>query len=1011
MSGERQLGPDDDIQSWFSAVLRDDSAVALEEALARRGLRPEDQDEDLLIDLIDIEVDHRKKHGEQPSPEEYRRRFPRLSERIDKLFGVRYSIRTSIGKGGLGEVFEAYDHLLRREVALKRVRSEFDDSLEHRTRLEREAKITGELEHPNIVPIHDRGRDPAGRPFYVMRLIHSRRLKDSIKNFHKTNWSRNLGGRVLALHRLVRQLVAACRAIAYANSKGIIHYDLNPSNIMVGDDDEAQVLDWGLAWKVNERVTSAAPKAGTPQYMSPEQAGSGAIIDHRTDVYCLGATLYHILTGRAPILSKSIPRALHRAREGIIRAPRERRPSAMIPRPLEAICMQAMALNPVDRYPDCKALADDLERWLADEPVSAWCEPLFRRALRWMRRHRTAMIGAAMAGLIGVIGLAAVAAVQARANRELQTANEKTSRALDAETRAKNDATEALAQSEEARKRAQAVLGFLKKDVLAAARPEGQEGGLGVEVTVRKAVDAADPKIAGAFQDQPIVEADVRDTLGQTYLYLGEALLAIRQIERALELRQKRLGPDHTDTLASRNNLAAAYLAAGRTHDAITMIEVTLKLCESKLGPDHPDTLRSRNNLAEAYLDAGRTDDTIKMHEATLKQRESKLGTDHPDTLRSRNNLAAAYLAAGRTDDAITMHQGTLKQRESKLGPDHPSTLASRNNLAAAYLAAGRTDDAIKMFEATLKLSESKLGLDHPHTLASRDNLAAAYRAAGRTDDAIKMHEATLKQEVSKQGPDHPSTLISRNNLAAAYRAAGRIDDAIKMHEATLKLSESKLGLDHPDTFISRANLAKAYRAAGQLDRAISLFEQALQGFRGKVGPDHPYTLTTEQHLVDAYTAAGQDTGAEPLLRNAWGRARQQFGPADPRTAAAMAAVGSNLIQQRKWVEAETILRECLAISQKAQPDDWSTFHTRSQLGGSLLGQGRYGEAEPLVVPGYEGMKAREARIPAAGKSRLAKAAQRVVRLYEGWGQPGQAAAWKQKLGLADLPADVFATP
>ena len=116
------------------------------------------------------------------------------------------------------------------------------------------------------------------------------------------------------------------------------------------------------------------------------------------------------------------------------------------------------------------------------------------------------------------------------------------------------------------------------------------------------------------------------------------------------------------------------------------MHEATLKLRESKLGPDHPDTLSSRNNLAAAYLDAGRTAEAIKMHEATLKLRESKLGPDHPNTLTSRNNLAAAYLAAGRTAEAIKLHEATLKLCESKLGPDHPNTLISRNNLAAAYL-------------------------------------------------------------------------------------------------------------------------------------------------------------------------------------------------------------------------------------------------------------------------------------------------------------------------------------
>src|SRR5262249_20227426 len=154
---------------------------------------------------------------------------------------------------------------------------------------------------------------------------------------------------------------------------------------------------------------------------------------------------------------------------------------------------------------------------------------------------------------------------------------------------------------------------------------------------------------------------------------------------------------------------------------------------------------------------------------------------------------------------------------------------------------------------------------------------------------------------------------------------------------------------------ISRGNLAKAYLAAGRPDRAVALLEQALQGFRAKVGPDHPHSLTTEQLLAEAYAAAGQYAKAEPLLRGALGRALKRFGAADPRTAGPMASLGSNLIQQRNWTEAETILRACLAIRQKAQPEDWSTFNARSLLGESLLGQKKFAEADPLIVSGYEG--------------------------------------------------------
>ena len=492
-----------------------------------------------------------------------------------------------------------------------------------------------------------------------------------------------------------------------------------------------------------------------------------------------------------------------------------------------------------------------------------------------------------------------------------------------------------------------------------------------MDVTVREAVDAAEPRIAGRFKDQPLVEADVRDTLGLTYSYLGEAPLAIRQHERALELRQTKLGPDHPDTLASRNNLAEAYQAAGRTAEAIALHEATLKLRESKLGPDHPDTLDSRNNLAVAYRAAGRTAEAIALHEATLKLTEAKLGPDHPDTLTSRNNLAAAYHAAGRTAEAIALHEATLKltRVEARARPPRHAHQPQQPRRGLPRRRPDRRGDRAARGDAQARWSRSS-GPDHPDTLTSRNNLAEAYLAAGRTAEAIALHEATLKLTESKLGPDHPDTLTSRNNLAAAYHAAGRTAEAIALHEATLKLMEAKLGPDHPDTLTSRNNLAAAYESLGRWAEA------------------------------------------EPLRRDVAGPPPQDRpSPTAPSWPATWPRSAPNLLEQARWSEAEPVLRECLAIREKAIPDDWTRYNAMSLLGGALLGQGRYAEAEPLIVPGYEGMKARAAKIPAPAKPPCPEAAERVVRLYEAWGRPEQAAAWKAKLGLADLPADVFARP
>jgi tetratricopeptide (TPR) repeat protein len=258
----------------------------------------------------------------------------------------------------------------------------------------------------------------------------------------------------------------------------------------------------------------------------------------------------------------------------------------------------------------------------------------------------------------------------------------------------------------------------------------------------------------------------------------------------------------------------------------------------------------------------------------------------------------------------------------------------------------------------------TKLGPDHPDTLFSRSTLAQDYWDLGRTAEAIPLFEETLRLRSNRLGPDHRDTLVTRNDLAVAYLATGRTAEAIALHEETLRLRSTKHGVSHRLTLVSRENLAAAYRAAGRTDEAIALDEQTLRMRESNLGSDHPDTLKSRNSLATAYEAAGLHA------------------------------------------KSEAILRLCLAVRERVQRDDWITWNTRSQLGGSLLGQKKYAEAEPLILQGYEGIKARAGEIPAPVRSRLPEAAERVVRLYTKWGKPDQADAWKAKLGLAELPAN-----
>jgi WD40 repeat protein/tRNA A-37 threonylcarbamoyl transferase component Bud32 len=365
--------------------------------------------------------------------------------------GQRYTLTRLHATGGIGRVWVAHDSDLGREVALKELRPERADNSRLWARFLHEAQITGQLEHPGIVPVYELARRPDDQqPFYTMRFVKGRTLTEAVQAYHQKRAAGRVGP--LELIALLNAFVAVCQAVAYAHSRGVIHRDLKGQNVVVGDFGEVIVLDWGFA-KVLGRADESAEAApvvlaqeadvyqtvqgqvvGTPAYMAPEQAaGRLDLIDRRTDVYGLGALLFEILTGRPVFAGSEVPEVLRQVREE--EPPRPRQVWAGVPRALEAVCLKALAKKPAARYASAAELAREVQHWLADEPPVAYREPVAARLGRWARRHKPLVAG------LAVLLLAAAASTVAIRDERARTAWEQEKAVVEREAKDRMEGT------------------------------------------------------------------------------------------------------------------------------------------------------------------------------------------------------------------------------------------------------------------------------------------------------------------------------------------------------------------------------------------------------------------------------------------------------------------------------------------------------------------------------------------------------------------------------------------
>jgi serine/threonine protein kinase len=777
-----------------------------------------------------------------------------------------FELLREIGRGGMGIVFEAQQRSLGRRVALKILPLAATLDPRYLRRFQHEAQAAAQLDHPHIVHVYGVGC-AQGVHYYAMQLIEGESLAGVLRQLgppkdaaptplavgtgqtppaHVPETKQvplpapeSASGSSRAILDLLRARpkdyfrtvagwgIQAAEALEHAHQLGVVHRDVKPGNLLLDQRGQVWVTDFGLArFGRDGSVTRTGEVVGTLRYLSPEQAqAKHGLVDHRTDIYALGATLYELLTRRPAIEGGEGEEALRQVVAEEPWPPRQYEPA--LPRDLETIVLKALAKEPEGRYATAQQLADDLQRFLRDEPIKARRPSLLQRARRWSRRHPSVLASGLVALVLAVLALSVSNLLVARANQQKDQALQEKDLALLEKDRALRAAQEAKAAALESDTETNAVLKFVEDKVFAAARPEGQAGGLGSKVTLRKALEAALPFVARNFENQPLIEARLRRTLGLSFEHLGDEDVAAAQYEAARAHYTKHRGPDHPDTLASCNNLANSYAALGRRAEALKLRQDTLARRQAVLGADHPDTLASMHNLATSYSDLGRHAEALPLREQILELRRARLGPDDPETLASMHNLAISYAALGRHAEAVKLREETLALVKARLPPNYLRILAGMHNLAESYHALGRDGDAIKLDEEALDLATAKLKPNHPGTLRIRNSLAWALATAAEEKFRDPARAIALAAKTTQCAP---KTAEFWGTLGVArYQSGDWKKAALDLEKAIGLRSPDDSGAMYESFFLAMARWQQGDKPAARkwFDKGIAWMEKS----------------------------------------------------------------------------------------------------------------------------------------------------------------------------------------
>ncbi|WP_188310262.1 serine/threonine-protein kinase [Arenimonas fontis] len=800
----------------------------------------------------------------------------------------RYRIEALLGRGGMGEVYRAEQlEPVRRTVALKRLHLKQLDA-RHLAHFEIERQMLAQMRHPAIAQVYDAGTTPEGHPYFAMELIEGSPLTSYCEQ------------RELPLRQRLELFIRVCEGVQHAHQKGVVHRDLKPGNILVGEVDGRplpKIIDFGIATAAGRGAAgdTRLERAGTPDYMSPEQAGleDGVEVDTRSDVYSLGVLLYELIAGRRPSAGAVTGEAVRtaattpappsqqidtlapgnaeaRARQLHLRRRQLRR---LLRNELDWVVLKAMRRDRNERYPSASALAEELRRFLDGRPLSA--VPPTRRYVwsKYLARHRLGVAAAAVAlAVLAGLALSLYGLRQATAQRQLA---ERRSAELEKVAAFQQSMLEgvdieamgtglSVGLREQLRNTAPDKLPLLDQ-ILSSASPAD----LARHQIDRQILANALAAIERDFADQPALAADLRQAVAEVQLALGLPHKAVDVLAGVAAWRESSEGPGAIRTLRARKLWADALVAAGRNQEALAMAERNLELLAAAPSGQDANGLRldAERTRALALFALGERARARELLESLVAEESGRRPPDDPLLLNLRADLGLAMGRMGDVGQARATFEDIYPRLRDALGPEHDDTLMAMGRLAVMRVLDGDTEAAVALQRERVEISLRKLGAEHPATLSERGNLANMLLEMRAMDEAEALMRAVLEARARLYGPEAAGTLRAQLNLAALIARRGRAGDALPLELQVLEARRRLLGPRHPDTVFVEVNHATTLHRAGrppaevqaQLDRALPLAREVL-------GARHPQTGAAERIQALTFLRAGRADLAESLL-------------------------------------------------------------------------------------------------------------------------------------------------